>query len=52
MATQSTTKITGWSDPEMERTILDSLSLDAAWQAVERLGSLVRLSRSEVAIRP
>lgn len=47
MTTRRTERITGWSDPDLERQILDSISVDVPWRAVERLGSLVRLSGSD-----
>lgn len=36
--------ITGWTDPELEQRILNDISIDAPWRAVETLGSLVRTS--------
>jgi N-acetylated-alpha-linked acidic dipeptidase len=38
--------ITAWSDPALEREILESITLDAPWAAVERFSTLVRLSGS------
>jgi N-acetylated-alpha-linked acidic dipeptidase len=36
-----------WKDQQLEERILDQISLDVPWAAVEKLGSLVRLSGSE-----
>jgi N-acetylated-alpha-linked acidic dipeptidase len=39
-------KITTWRDVALERDVLQSISLDAPWAAVERFSTLVRLSGS------
>ena len=37
---------TGWSDPTLERSLLDAISLDAPWATVEKFATLVRTSGS------
>ncbi len=38
--------IANWTDPEFEQQVLNDVSLDVPWRAVEKLGSLVRTSGS------
>jgi N-acetylated-alpha-linked acidic dipeptidase len=40
-------RITAWQDPELEGELLESITLEAPWAAVERFSTLVRLSGSE-----
>ncbi len=40
------TAITQWSDPGLEREVLDAVSLDVPWKLVEDFSTLVRLSGS------
>lgn len=42
--TAGTPEIASWSDTDLEDAVLNSVSLDTPWAAVEKLGSLVRLS--------
>jgi N-acetylated-alpha-linked acidic dipeptidase len=44
--TETQERITAWADPALEREVLESISLDAPWAAVERFSTLVRLSGS------
>src|SRR5690606_41846289 len=37
----------GWSDRDLEATVLDDISLDEPWALVERFSTLVRLSGSD-----
>jgi N-acetylated-alpha-linked acidic dipeptidase len=46
MTVQSAAPFVAWSTSDLERTILDDVSLDVPWAVVERLASLVRLSGS------
>ena len=46
MTVAETPAIAAWTDSDLEQSILDSISLDVPWAAVEKLGSLVRLSGS------
>ena len=46
MTVQSAAPFVAWSNPDLERTILDDVSLDVPWAVVERFASLVRLSGS------
>ncbi|MBX5444168.1 MAG: hypothetical protein IRZ30_03230, partial [Sphaerobacter sp.] len=39
--------IVQWSDPELERDVLDSISLDVPWKLIEDFSTLHRLSGSE-----
>src|SRR5215218_6082403 len=45
--TDTATRITSWSDPALEKDLLDAISLDAPWPTIERFANLVRLSGSE-----
>jgi N-acetylated-alpha-linked acidic dipeptidase len=45
--TETQERITAWQDPALERDVLESISLDAPWAAVERFSTLVRLSGSD-----
>ncbi len=45
--TANTATLTGWSQPEVEQQILDSINLDTAWPVVEQFSEIVRLSGSE-----
>lgn len=38
---------TSWSDPVLQRTVLDSINTDAAWSVVEQFSEIVRLSGSD-----
>jgi N-acetylated-alpha-linked acidic dipeptidase len=38
---------TSWSDPEVERTILDSISIDQPWELVEEIVKHIRLSGTD-----
>src|SRR5918999_1254162 len=38
--------IADWSEPKLEAELLDAISLDGPWAAVERFSTLVRLSGS------
>lgn len=44
--TQMGNRVTAWRDEDLEREVLDSISLDAPWGTVERFATLVRLSGS------
>src|SRR5919109_225181 len=46
MTVDSVAPFVTWSNPDLERTILDDVSLDVPWAVVERFASLVRLSGS------
>ncbi|MBX5446780.1 MAG: hypothetical protein IRZ30_16600, partial [Sphaerobacter sp.] len=39
--------ITQWTDPELEREIVDAVSLDVPWKLIEDFSTLHRLSGSE-----
>ena len=39
--------ITSWNDPATEKTVLDSISIDAPWALVEEMVQTIRLSGSE-----
>ncbi|MFS8533074.1 MAG: peptidase M28, partial [Sphaerobacter thermophilus] len=41
------TTITQWTDPELEREIVDAISLDVPWKLIEDFSTLHRLSGSE-----
>jgi hypothetical protein len=45
--TAETATLTGWSQPEVEQKILDSINLDTAWPVVEQFSEIVRLSGSD-----
>ncbi len=36
--------LTGWTDPALERRVLDAISLDVPWPVVEQFSTMVRLS--------
>lgn len=42
----ATASFTSWSDPKLERELLDSINLDTAWPVVEQFSKIVRLSGS------
>jgi hypothetical protein len=46
MSVDQLARFVGWRDPELERDVLDAVSLEAPWPLVERFASLVRLSGS------
>jgi hypothetical protein len=46
MVLERSSDIANWTDPELEQQVLDSVSIDVPWRAVEKLGSLVRTSGS------
>ena len=46
MTSDGVNRITGYAEPDLERQLLDDISIDDAWRTVERLGSLVRTSGS------
>ncbi len=46
MAVEQDTKIVNWEGKELEQSVLDSISLDVPWKALEKLGSLIRTSGS------
>ncbi|HEU0113404.1 MAG TPA: hypothetical protein VFQ80_01935, partial [Thermomicrobiales bacterium] len=46
MAIDNTARLVGWTNPSLERAVLDDVSLDAPWSIVEGFATLVRLSGS------
>jgi hypothetical protein len=45
--TAETAALTGWSQPDVEQTVLDAINLDTAWPVVEQFSEIVRLSGSK-----
>jgi hypothetical protein len=43
---ETTLAVTAWSDPILEAELLEAISLEAPWAAVERFATLVRSSGS------
>jgi hypothetical protein len=43
----STAPYTGWSQPELEASILEQINTDVAWPVVEQFWKIVRLSGSD-----
>jgi hypothetical protein len=43
----ATASYTGWSQPELEATILNQINTDVAWPVIEQFSKIVRLSGSD-----
>ena len=41
------TSFTGWSQPELEASILEQINTDVAWPVIEQFSKIVSLSGSD-----